>query len=105
MKILTEFHLEQIKSKEDLAQDIITKASHVILPEFIANIPNIGNKMEAVIENLIEETSRSTKHYRRKRKNNNPSTTPANKRPKQQKNVKSPSTKEGHPKKKIKSLN
>ena len=105
LRILIEFHLSQIKSKEEMAQDIITRASHIILPEFVADVPNIGDKIEETIEDLLVETNRSTKKIPRKRKSETPNTTLAPKKQKKtfQKNGKSSSTEEVH-KRKNKSL-
>ena len=70
--------MDQIKSNEELAQDIITKASH-----------NIGDQMEEVIENLLTETSCSAKHFRRK-KRTKPSPPPLQIRNKNNKKCKKP---------------
>ena len=58
MNILIDFHLEQIKLKEEMAQDTMTTASHIILPEFVTDIPNIDDKIEEAIEDLLAETNR-----------------------------------------------
>ena len=44
-----------------MAHDKITQASHIIIPEFVSNIPDIGETFEEEIENLIAETERTTK--------------------------------------------
>ena len=100
MNILIDFHLEHIKSKEEIAQDTITRASQIILPEFVTDIPDIGDKIEEAIEDLLAETNRTAKKIPRKRKSENTNTTTTSKRPK---NDKSSSTEEAR-KKKTKSL-
>ena len=83
-----------------MAQDTITRASQIILPEFVADIPDIGDKIEEAIEDLLAETNRTAKKIPRKRKSENTNTTTTSKRPK---NDKSSSTEEAR-KKKTKSL-
>ena len=100
MNILIDFHLEHIKSKEEMAQDTITRASQIILPEFVADIPDIGDKIEEAIEDLLAETNRTAKKIPWKRKWETTNTTTTSKRPK---NDKSFSTEEAR-KKKTKSL-
>ena len=106
MRILIDFHLELIKSREEMAQDTITRASQIILPEFVTDIPNIGDKIEEAIEDVVAETNRSTKKFPRKRKSNTTATnTPTPKKIKKAKNGQSSSTEEAQRKKtKTKSL-
>ena len=54
LRILIDFHRDQISSLEDLAQETITQANTIILPEFVTNIPSIGEDIEDAMENLIE---------------------------------------------------
>ena len=61
LRILIDYHKSQISSYEELAHDKITQASHIIIPEFVSNIPDIGETFEEEIENLIAETERTTK--------------------------------------------
>ena len=65
LRNLTEFYLSQITSNEELAKEIITKASHIILPEFITNLPNIDDMIEEESQNLLYETSQSAKQPQR----------------------------------------
>ena len=58
-----------------MAQDIITRASHIILPEFVADVPNIEDRIKETIDDLLVETNRSTKKLPRKRKSETPNTT------------------------------
>ena len=84
-----------------MAQDIITRASHIILPEFVADVPNIEDRIKETIDDLLVETNRSTKKLPRKRKSETPNTTLAPKIQKRcPKNGKSSSTEEVHKKKK-----
>ena len=58
-----------------MAQDIITRASHIILPEFVADVPNIEDRIKETIDDLLVETNRSTKKLPRKRKSETANTT------------------------------
>ncbi len=60
LRILIDHHRSQISYKE-MAHDKINQASHIIIPEFVTNIPEIGENFEEAIENLIAETNRTTK--------------------------------------------
>ena len=62
LRILIDYYKSQISSYEELAHDKITQASHIIIPEFVSNIPDIGETFEKEIENLIAETERTTKN-------------------------------------------
>lgn len=59
-----------------MAHDKINQASHIIIPEFVSNILEIGENFEEAIENLIMETNRSTKKLKPlTRPNENPHNT------------------------------
>ena len=50
--------------------------NHIIIPEFVSNIPEIGENFEEAIENLIMETNRTTKKLKPlTRPNENPHNT------------------------------
>ena len=44
-----------------MADDKINQVSHIIISEFVSNIPEIGENFEEAIENLTAETNRTTK--------------------------------------------
>ena len=78
-----------------MAQDTTTRASQIILPEFVADILNIGDKIEEAIEDVVAETNHSTKKLPRKRKSDTTATnTPTPKKIKKAKNGQSSSTEE-----------
>ena len=83
LRILMSHHRDQISSFEEMAHDQINQASHLIIPEFVSNFPNIGNEIEEAIENLIAETSRSIKKLKPPTKRSEPpnETTTTIKRP------------------------
>ena len=58
------FHRSQISNLEELADETISKGCHTVIPEYIANIPNIGDKIEVAIQELIDGTSKSTKQFK-----------------------------------------
>ena len=60
LRILIDHHKSQISFYEEMAHDKINQASHIIIPEFVSNIPEIGENFEEAIENLITETNRTT---------------------------------------------
>ena len=60
-RILIDFHRSQISTYEELVQETISQVSHIIIPEFVANIPTIGDQIEQSIEDLLADTSRMTK--------------------------------------------
>ena len=61
LRILIDHHKSQISFYEEMAHDKINQASDIIIPEFVSNIPEIGENFEEAIENLIMETNRITK--------------------------------------------
>ena len=74
LRILIDFHRDQISSFKDLVQETIMQANTIILPEFEINIPSIGEDIEDAIENLIAEINRNTKTFKpRKRPSDTPS--------------------------------
>ena len=113
LRILVDFHRSQISNFEELADETINKSCHTVIPEYITSIPDIGDKIEVAIQELIDTTGRTTKKMKslkRTSKENDTQSPPAKKRKnkdnekhqhhQQQKNAKSPSKKEGHLKKK-----
>ena len=102
LRALIDFHRGQISELEELAQDTIMKGSHIIIPEFVANISDITERIEDAIDNLQCETSLTGKRFknRQKRKLEAP-TNPTPERPSTtaQKNSNSISSKEGQQRK------
>ena len=81
----------------------IMRASHLDIQEFVANIPNIGDKLEKSIENLMFESTHSTtknSNHVKEKLEPNPTTYlyPKKAKPLTSENIKSPSTKEGQKK-------
>ena len=54
---LAKFHHDQIVHQEQLAEGVITDASHLIMPEHILNVPDIPVQIESTIQGLICESS------------------------------------------------
>ena len=69
IQALIDYHKSQISSNEELAHDTIVQASQIILPEFVADYPQITEVFEDNVENLITEANHPTiKPKKRKRK-------------------------------------
>ena len=47
-----------------MADDTNNKGYHTVIPEFITNIPDIGEQIEVAIQELIDNTSRTSKTLR-----------------------------------------
>ena len=74
-----------------------------MIPEYVTNIPEIGEKIEVAIQELIDNTSRTTRKLKNLKRTSPEDDTPKKEKRQQktlQKNTKSPSTKEGYPKRK-----
>ena len=54
---LAKFHHDQIVHQEQLAEGVITDASHLIIPEHILNVPDIPAQIESTIQGLLCESS------------------------------------------------
>ena len=52
-----QFHHDQIVHQEQLAEGVITGASHLIVPEHILNVPDIPAQIESTIQGLLCELS------------------------------------------------
>ena len=57
LNTLIDHHRSQIHSNEELAQETIIKATQIILPEFVTDIPNITNVFKEHVENLVADAS------------------------------------------------
>ena len=81
LRILIDHQRSQISSYKEIAHDKINQVNHIIIPEFVTNIPKIGENLEEAIENLIAEIKRTTKKLKPiKRPNENPPTIPKKKK-------------------------
>ena len=54
---LAKYYHSQIVHHEQLAESVITDASHLIIPEHITNIPDIPVQIESTIQGLLCESS------------------------------------------------
>ena len=59
LRTLIDFHKSQIMELDQLAQNAIMRASHIIIPEFVTTIPNITELIEHEIDNLVGDTTSS----------------------------------------------
>ena len=76
LRILTDFHKSQIMELDQLAQNSIMRASHIVIPEFATTIPNITELIEHEIDKLIGASSKFI------RRNKNTTNKQPNKKPK-----------------------
>ena len=56
LRILVDFHRSQISTYEELADKTINKGCQTVIPEFVTSIPDIGEKIEVAIQELIDNT-------------------------------------------------
>ena len=54
---LVKYHQSRIVQSEQMAETIITNASHQLLPKYITNVPDIPNMIEYAIEEFLCEVS------------------------------------------------
>ena len=57
--LIIDFHKSQIMELDQLAQNSIMMASHIIIPEFVTTIPNITELIKHEIDKLIGDTTSS----------------------------------------------
>ena len=67
---LVNYHHSQIVNQEQLAESVITNASHIIIPEHITNVPDIPVKIESAIQGLLCESSLLSRTIRKRSSKN-----------------------------------
>ena len=67
-RLLVDHHQSQIAQNEQLAEDVITKANDLIIPEFISSNPDVITTIENSIQKLLNETTITAKRFRKRKR-------------------------------------
>ena len=65
-QLLVKYHHSQIARQEQLAESVITDASHIIIPEHITNVPDIPVMIESSIQDVLCESSLMSRSLRKR---------------------------------------
>ena len=54
---LVNFHRDQVVHQQQLAETLISNVNHLLIPEYITDVPDITSRIESAVDDLMCETS------------------------------------------------